>query len=76
MEGFLIIIKIPGNKLTRLKPLQHYIVHHTLYTVHQKGHSLWHVVDKRQKMLTTILFLAGLICFRLFFKCIDFFEKV
>jgi hypothetical protein len=27
-------------------------------------------------MLTAILFLAGLICFALFFKSIDFFEKI
>jgi len=27
-------------------------------------------------MLTAILFLAGLVCFGLFFKSIDFFEKI
>jgi hypothetical protein len=37
-----------------------------------------HLAIRRQKqaMLTVILILAGLICFALFFKAIDFFDKI
>jgi len=31
---------------------------------------------KQKYMLTVILILAGLICFALFFKAIDFFDKI
>jgi hypothetical protein len=31
---------------------------------------------KNSAMLTIILFLAGLVCFALFFKAIDYFEKI
>jgi hypothetical protein len=34
------------------------------------------MLKKNKKMLTIILVLAGLICFYLFFKAIDFFEKI
>jgi hypothetical protein len=33
-------------------------------------------LDNRGNMMTILLLLAGLICFALFFKAIDFFDKI
>jgi hypothetical protein len=44
--------------------------------VAQPGTSFGNKKAKTSTMLTAILVLAGLICFALFFKAIDFFDKI
>jgi hypothetical protein len=39
-------------------------------------HPIWRFAGKFPGMLTIILFAAGLVCFVLFFKTIDYFEKI
>jgi hypothetical protein len=39
-------------------------------------HSFWRSGCKSIGMLTIILFASGLVCFALFFKAIDYFEKI
>ena len=39
-------------------------------------HPIWRYAGKSHIMLTIILFAAGLACFALFFKSIDYFEKI
>jgi len=40
-------------------------------------HILWHfIIIKIKSMLTIVLIVAGLLCFVLFFKSIDFFDKI
>jgi hypothetical protein len=39
-------------------------------------HPFWLLAGKLSVMLTVILFAAGLLCFALFFKSIDYFEKI
>jgi hypothetical protein len=39
-------------------------------------HFFWPSPAKLPAMLTVILFLAGLVCFWVFFKSIDYFEKI
>jgi hypothetical protein len=40
------------------------------------GHPIWPIPGKIYVMQTVILFLAGLVCFYLFFKSIDYFENI
>jgi hypothetical protein len=39
-------------------------------------HLFWPLLRKIVDMLTVMLFLAGFVCFYLFFKTIDYFEKI
>jgi hypothetical protein len=39
-------------------------------------HPIWRHGCKFHGMLTIILFATGLVCFALFFKSIDYFEKI
>jgi hypothetical protein len=39
-------------------------------------HPIWRFRGKSHYMVTIILFASGLICFALFFKSIDYFEKI
>jgi hypothetical protein len=39
-------------------------------------HLIWPFASKSIGMLTIVLFAGGLLCFALFFKAIDYFEKI
>jgi hypothetical protein len=52
------------------------VVVYLLYTGPYLGYIAWDLFKNLNTMMTIILLAAGLICFRLFYKSIDWFEKI
>jgi hypothetical protein len=68
--------KVMKQTLVLLKPLSH-LTPNTKFPVLCQLALLWHnYIQINTTMLTTILIIAGVIGFALFFKFIDWFEKI